>query len=228
MSGGWFETLHLQTRCGTESLFSPVPGPGTVDSQGQIEFLRCYATLKTKSQTKFYLEFHSSCLESTCLLKCLLGGQARLFHKSLVIDGAFLRSLGKTTDQPQSGGGWGGWGHRVGLQVDGTRRHPVTTGAPSIPRYCCSSPRDASVTGAQIPRPLVDSWAAGPSPCPSGQSLAHSRVLQAGAPTQPEGLAQRSRACGGQRWGQSGAGNRLFLPGVLCSLLHHRHLSQVV
>ncbi|XP_019595308.1 phosphatidylinositol 3,4,5-trisphosphate 5-phosphatase 1 isoform X3 [Rhinolophus sinicus] len=47
-----------------ESLFSPVPGPGTVDSQGQIEFLRCYATLKTKSQTKFYLEFHSSCLES--------------------------------------------------------------------------------------------------------------------------------------------------------------------
>lgn len=44
--------------------FSPVPGPGTVDSQGQIEFLRCFATLKTKSQTKFYLEFHSSCLES--------------------------------------------------------------------------------------------------------------------------------------------------------------------
>ncbi|NWR09641.1 SHIP1 phosphatase, partial [Paradoxornis webbianus] len=34
------------------------------DSQGQIEFLHCYATLKTKSQTKFYIEFHSSCLES--------------------------------------------------------------------------------------------------------------------------------------------------------------------
>lgn len=147
MSGGWFETLHLQTRCGTESLFSPVPGPGTVDSQGQIEFLRCYATLKTKSQTKFYLEFHSSCLESTCLLNCLLGGQARLFHKSLVIDGAFLRSLGKTTDQPQSGGG----SHRVGLQVDGTRRHPVTTGAPSIPRYCCSSPRTGQ---SLVHRPL--------------------------------------------------------------------------
>ena len=62
----WFEMLHVQTHCGTESLFSPAPGPGTVDSQGQIEFLRCYATLKTKSQTKFYLEFHSSCLESTC------------------------------------------------------------------------------------------------------------------------------------------------------------------
>ncbi|NXN99182.1 SHIP1 phosphatase, partial [Rhinopomastus cyanomelas] len=34
------------------------------DSQGEIEFLRCVATLKTKSQTKFYIEFHSSCLES--------------------------------------------------------------------------------------------------------------------------------------------------------------------
>lgn len=37
------------------------------DSQGEIEFLHCYATLKTKSQTKFYIEFHSSCLESTGL-----------------------------------------------------------------------------------------------------------------------------------------------------------------
>ncbi|XP_033005899.1 phosphatidylinositol 3,4,5-trisphosphate 5-phosphatase 1 isoform X1 [Lacerta agilis] len=34
------------------------------DSLGQIEFLRCSATLKTKSQTKFYIEFYSSCLES--------------------------------------------------------------------------------------------------------------------------------------------------------------------
>ncbi|XP_066475539.1 phosphatidylinositol 3,4,5-trisphosphate 5-phosphatase 1 isoform X2 [Tiliqua scincoides] len=33
------------------------------DSQGQIEFLHCSATLKTKSQTKFYIEFYSSCLE---------------------------------------------------------------------------------------------------------------------------------------------------------------------
>lgn len=62
---------HPRARCGTESLFSPVPGPGAVDSQGQIEFLRCYATLKTKSQTKFYLEFHSSCLESEWLLNLL-------------------------------------------------------------------------------------------------------------------------------------------------------------
>ncbi|XP_062438338.1 phosphatidylinositol 3,4,5-trisphosphate 5-phosphatase 1 isoform X3 [Rhea pennata] len=34
------------------------------DSHGEIEFLHCYATLKTKSQTKFYIEFHSSCLET--------------------------------------------------------------------------------------------------------------------------------------------------------------------
>ncbi|XP_054839709.1 phosphatidylinositol 3,4,5-trisphosphate 5-phosphatase 1 isoform X2 [Eublepharis macularius] len=34
------------------------------DSLGQIEFMRCSATLKTKSQTKFYIEFYSSCLES--------------------------------------------------------------------------------------------------------------------------------------------------------------------
>ncbi|ELV09599.1 Phosphatidylinositol-3,4,5-trisphosphate 5-phosphatase 1 [Tupaia chinensis] len=49
---------------GVTSQFVSKNGPGTTDSQGQIEFLRCYATLKTKSQTKFYLEFHSSCLES--------------------------------------------------------------------------------------------------------------------------------------------------------------------
>ncbi|XP_043820457.1 phosphatidylinositol 3,4,5-trisphosphate 5-phosphatase 1 isoform X1 [Dromiciops gliroides] len=49
---------------GVTSQFVSKNGPGTVDSQGQIEFLKCYATLKTKSQTKFYLEFHSSCLES--------------------------------------------------------------------------------------------------------------------------------------------------------------------
>ncbi|XP_005395415.1 PREDICTED: phosphatidylinositol 3,4,5-trisphosphate 5-phosphatase 1 isoform X1 [Chinchilla lanigera] len=49
---------------GVTSQFVSKNGPGTGDSQGQIEFLACYATLKTKSQTKFYLEFHSSCLES--------------------------------------------------------------------------------------------------------------------------------------------------------------------
>uniref|UniRef100_A0A8C2TY30 phosphatidylinositol-3,4,5-trisphosphate 5-phosphatase n=1 Tax=Coturnix japonica TaxID=93934 RepID=A0A8C2TY30_COTJA len=35
-----------------------------MNTQGEIEFLHCFATLKTKSQTKFYIEFHSSCLES--------------------------------------------------------------------------------------------------------------------------------------------------------------------
>uniref|UniRef100_A0A669R3L8 phosphatidylinositol-3,4,5-trisphosphate 5-phosphatase n=1 Tax=Phasianus colchicus TaxID=9054 RepID=A0A669R3L8_PHACC len=35
-----------------------------VSKNGEIEFLHCFATLKTKSQTKFYIEFHSSCLES--------------------------------------------------------------------------------------------------------------------------------------------------------------------
>lgn len=62
--GDRFEAPRLQACRGPKSLLSPIPGPGTVDSQGQIEFLRCFATLKTKSQTKFYLEFHSSCLES--------------------------------------------------------------------------------------------------------------------------------------------------------------------
>ncbi|XP_048200436.1 phosphatidylinositol 3,4,5-trisphosphate 5-phosphatase 1 [Perognathus longimembris pacificus] len=49
---------------GVTSQFVSKNGPGTTDSQGQIEFISCCATLKTKSQTKFYLEFHSSCLES--------------------------------------------------------------------------------------------------------------------------------------------------------------------
>lgn len=79
---------------------SPVPGPGTVDSQGQIEFLRCYATLKTKSQTKFYLEFHSSCLESAWGLRFLSAGAglARLRERLFVVDGALphFSSLGRT------------------------------------------------------------------------------------------------------------------------------------
>lgn len=58
-------------------------GPGTVDSQGQIEFLACYATLKTKSQTKFYLEFHSSCLESKWLANPPEGW---FFHTSVFVN----------------------------------------------------------------------------------------------------------------------------------------------
>ncbi|XP_004637459.2 phosphatidylinositol 3,4,5-trisphosphate 5-phosphatase 1 isoform X1 [Octodon degus] len=55
-----FATFEL----GVTSQFVSKNSPGTGDSQGQIEFLACCATLKTKSKTKFYLELHSSCLES--------------------------------------------------------------------------------------------------------------------------------------------------------------------
>ncbi|XP_031431379.1 phosphatidylinositol 3,4,5-trisphosphate 5-phosphatase 1 isoform X2 [Clupea harengus] len=34
----------------------------TKDSQGVIKFMNCVATLMTKSKTKFFIEFHSSCL----------------------------------------------------------------------------------------------------------------------------------------------------------------------
>uniref|UniRef100_A0A673UJJ0 phosphatidylinositol-3,4,5-trisphosphate 5-phosphatase n=1 Tax=Suricata suricatta TaxID=37032 RepID=A0A673UJJ0_SURSU len=64
---------------GVTSQFVSKNGPGTVDSQGQIEFLRCFATLKTKSQTKFYLEFHSSCLESKWALSSLSALGSGLF-----------------------------------------------------------------------------------------------------------------------------------------------------
>uniref|UniRef100_W5UIG7 phosphatidylinositol-3,4,5-trisphosphate 5-phosphatase n=1 Tax=Ictalurus punctatus TaxID=7998 RepID=W5UIG7_ICTPU len=33
------------------------------ESQGAIKFMNCVATLKTKSKTKFFIEYHSSCLE---------------------------------------------------------------------------------------------------------------------------------------------------------------------
>ncbi|XP_036426263.1 phosphatidylinositol 3,4,5-trisphosphate 5-phosphatase 1 isoform X1 [Colossoma macropomum] len=35
----------------------------TKDSQGAIKFMNCVATLMTKSKTKFFIEYHSSCLE---------------------------------------------------------------------------------------------------------------------------------------------------------------------
>lgn len=116
--------LHLQAHRGTESLFSPVPGPGTVDSQGQIEFLRCYATLKTKSQTKFYLEFHSSCLESTQSLTFLLVGTGMApLHKCLFFVYGTLphfSSLGRTE-------GWVDlkWGSKKWAASEGPRGHPV-------------------------------------------------------------------------------------------------------
>ncbi|XP_022531201.2 phosphatidylinositol 3,4,5-trisphosphate 5-phosphatase 1 [Astyanax mexicanus] len=35
----------------------------TKESQGAIKFMNCVATLQTKSKTKFFIEYHSSCLE---------------------------------------------------------------------------------------------------------------------------------------------------------------------
>ncbi|XP_029472032.1 phosphatidylinositol 3,4,5-trisphosphate 5-phosphatase 1 isoform X3 [Rhinatrema bivittatum] len=49
---------------GVTSQFVSKNNSEDTDSQGQIEFLNCIAMLKTKSQTKFYIEFHSSCLEN--------------------------------------------------------------------------------------------------------------------------------------------------------------------
>lgn len=46
------------------------PDAKYTDSLGQIEFLHCSAVLKTKSKTKFYIEFYSSCLESKCCSSC--------------------------------------------------------------------------------------------------------------------------------------------------------------
>lgn len=48
-----------------------------------------------------------------------------------------------------------GGGVRVGLQVDGTKGHPVTAGSPRNLRCCLPSPRDEVVTDAQTPQPPV-------------------------------------------------------------------------
>lgn len=36
----------------------------TTECKGAIKFMNCVATLKTKAKTKFFMEYHSSCLES--------------------------------------------------------------------------------------------------------------------------------------------------------------------
>lgn len=36
----------------------------TKESQGAIKFMNCVAILRTKSKTRFFIEYHSSCLES--------------------------------------------------------------------------------------------------------------------------------------------------------------------
>ncbi|XP_044146481.1 phosphatidylinositol 3,4,5-trisphosphate 5-phosphatase 1 isoform X2 [Bufo gargarizans] len=49
---------------GVTSQFVSKNNPGDSDVQGYIELLNCKATLHTKSHTKFYIEFHSYCLEN--------------------------------------------------------------------------------------------------------------------------------------------------------------------
>ncbi|XP_075425723.1 phosphatidylinositol 3,4,5-trisphosphate 5-phosphatase 1 isoform X2 [Ascaphus truei] len=49
---------------GVTSQFVSKNNLGDSDPQGHIELLNCKATLHTKSHTKFYIEFHSSCLEN--------------------------------------------------------------------------------------------------------------------------------------------------------------------
>ncbi|KAM4771157.1 phosphatidylinositol 3,4,5-trisphosphate 5-phosphatase 1 [Rhinophrynus dorsalis] len=52
---------------GVTSQFVSKNNPGDSsdsDAQGHIELMNCKATLHTKSHTKFYIEFHSSCLEN--------------------------------------------------------------------------------------------------------------------------------------------------------------------
>ncbi|XP_018423157.1 PREDICTED: phosphatidylinositol 3,4,5-trisphosphate 5-phosphatase 1 [Nanorana parkeri] len=49
---------------GVTSQFVSKNNPNDSDEQGYIELLNCKATLYTKSHTKFYIEFHSTCLEN--------------------------------------------------------------------------------------------------------------------------------------------------------------------
>uniref|UniRef100_A0A668A7I7 phosphatidylinositol-3,4,5-trisphosphate 5-phosphatase n=1 Tax=Myripristis murdjan TaxID=586833 RepID=A0A668A7I7_9TELE len=49
---------------GVASQFVSKQDPNSA-SQGGIQFINCVATLQTKSKTKFFIEFHSSCLEKT-------------------------------------------------------------------------------------------------------------------------------------------------------------------
>lgn len=76
---------YLYCSFGTEWVSLPFLDSKYTESQGQIEFLRCCATLKTKSQTKFYIEFHSSCLESKALpvFYCFLHGFLLILISSL-------------------------------------------------------------------------------------------------------------------------------------------------
>lgn len=63
------------------------------DSLGQIEFLHCSAVLKTKSQTKFYIEFYSSCLESKCCSSCCCIEEINGRNKAVLDDIPFTALL---------------------------------------------------------------------------------------------------------------------------------------
>ena len=54
---GWNIVAHMEWN----PLCSSDPSSA---SEGGIKFMNCVATLCTKSKTKFFIEFHSSCLES--------------------------------------------------------------------------------------------------------------------------------------------------------------------
>ncbi|XP_072330843.1 phosphatidylinositol 3,4,5-trisphosphate 5-phosphatase 1 isoform X2 [Scyliorhinus torazame] len=49
---------------GVSTQFVSKTDPNNAASPGTINFTRCEAKLKTKSKTKFFIEFHSSCLEN--------------------------------------------------------------------------------------------------------------------------------------------------------------------
>nr|XP_006003065.1 PREDICTED: phosphatidylinositol 3,4,5-trisphosphate 5-phosphatase 1 [Latimeria chalumnae] len=49
---------------GVTSQFVSKNDPNNSDSHGKIEIFNCSASLRTKSKTKFFIEFHSSCLEN--------------------------------------------------------------------------------------------------------------------------------------------------------------------
>ncbi|XP_041038205.1 phosphatidylinositol 3,4,5-trisphosphate 5-phosphatase 1 isoform X1 [Carcharodon carcharias] len=49
---------------GVSTQFVSKTDPNNAASPGTINFIKCEAKLKTKSKTKFFIEFHSSCLEN--------------------------------------------------------------------------------------------------------------------------------------------------------------------
>ncbi|XP_030072015.1 phosphatidylinositol 3,4,5-trisphosphate 5-phosphatase 1 [Microcaecilia unicolor] len=84
---------------GVTSQFVSKNNSEDTDSQGQIEFLNCTATLKTKSQTKFYIEFHSSCLEN--FVKSQEGKNQEWSEGELVVKFGLLPKLTPIISDPE-------------------------------------------------------------------------------------------------------------------------------